>query len=92
MASLSSMENILLTNYEEEMDYCRDGYLHAAPISRRNSRRSSRYSRYSIFFAQIIYSCKSDKCNTNCNLIISLTATYPSFIHLQLLQFLATLG
>ena len=45
MASLSSLENILFTTYDdEEEDYSSQGYLQA-PISRRGSRRSSRYSR-----------------------------------------------
>ena len=45
MASLSSLENILFTTYDdEEEDYSGQGYLQA-PISRRGSRRSSRYSR-----------------------------------------------
>lgn len=48
MASLSSLENILFTTYDdEEEDYSSQGYLQA-PISRRGSRRSSRYSRWDI--------------------------------------------
>ena len=46
MASLSSLENILFTTYDEEEDYSGSGGYLAAPISRRGSRRSSRYSRY----------------------------------------------
>ena len=49
MASLSSLENILFTTYDdEEEDYSSQGYLQA-PISRRGSRRSSRYSRWETF-------------------------------------------
>ena len=49
MASLSSLENILFTTYDEEEDYSGSGGYLAAPISRRGSRRSSRYSRYKNF-------------------------------------------
>jgi pleckstrin domain-containing family G protein 5 len=44
MATVCSLENILFTNYdEEEEEFSGGSYLHA-PISRRGSRRSSRYS------------------------------------------------